>query len=281
MIKKFRLIFNVITIVASFITPSHGMQPAKQEVGSLAFILTLCNRHTYLDHEDICSCALVNKQTKKLIQDTAKERMIRLRGLITLKDPHSLSVISPLTWHTYGSMCAAKKITNYPGVRYYNAQLCSLVFCNNDIVQTASQLFSYFPDPGEYKSFFDQVKIMQKEVCCYNFDKRQAHLYEHSWSLDGKYCKRDCMMKISNENKTLYALVWLVEFPRLLTAICGAPVKERNETHVIYDLGGAIIPDNYKEARENAYDTHTFEKNVDLVLQNAIIKRYQEQPKKK
>jgi len=268
---------NVIVVVICFTTVLQGMQPAQSEADALVLELAIRNRHLYFDHKDICSCALVNKNYESILRNTATERRAHLIELVTLKDPLLLGNFSPLTWHKHGSMCAGKKVYSYVHGKHHNAELCSFVFKNNGVVHDLSHLFPYNPDHGEYQSLFNHVKIMEQEVCCYGFDQYKSNLFEYSFSRDVKYCSRSCMVKIDNEHRNTYPLAWLVKFPLLFKAIFNAPIKVKNETEVIYDLNSAIIPDNFKKACASKY---SFEVHMLPALQNAITKRYAEQPKK-
>jgi hypothetical protein len=273
MIKRMSFVLNVIMVVMCFTTVLQGMQPAEpKECSSLALSLILYNRHLSFGHDDICSFALVNKENKNIIQKTAQERRGFLAGLMVFSSHDANSY--GMTWDKHGTMCVGKKIKNkrsnpHADLRFFISQSKGLV--DDDI----GFLFPYHPSK-EYQSLFNDVKIMENEVCYYNLHKHESHVYEYSFFRDKTYCRRECMVKINNGDEKVYPLVGLVDFPSLFKALFNACVKEKNETEVIHDLNSAIIPHSFKEAR----DTYSFEKNLSQPLQDAIIKRYEEQPKK-
>jgi hypothetical protein len=261
--------------VASFITVLEAMQSAnQQEGGSLVLSLALYNRHLSFGHDDICSFALVNKESKNAIQKTAKERRGFLTGLMVF-NPDAI-FFSSLKWHEHGSMCVGKKIEEKTEKK---ANLHLFVLQNNSLMDSAGFLFPYSTCSSAYQKLFNDVKIMENEICYYDLDTHKSHVCEYSIFEYKKYRIRECMVKI---NKEIFPLIWLVDFPSLFAAIFNAPMKEKNEDQVILDLNSAIIPDNFKDIHPDLPSTSTcsFEKSVRSDLQNAIIQRYQKQQQK-
>jgi len=264
------------------------MNDSQSDNASHILSLVIYNKPLYFHHNDICSLAIINKKNRKAIQDTALSRRNHLQAL----DPKGSIIAlsdSPLTWHEYGSMCAARATTWYSNYHSTLELYCFTYNEHNEVSTMCSEDFAYHPkkEKSACQPFFNRVRIDDKGGVFFHdlslqTDKRllsNFNIIEFSCSKDQKSRKRACLIFIK-DSQTNYTLSHLMPFPALLKAFLQAPIAKQDDTYKFYDLGGAIIPDNYQDIDKNYLYVGPFDKYLPEELKNAIIKRYEQQKSK-
>lgn len=262
------------------------MEDPQSDKTSCILSLIMYKRPLYLHHNDICSLALVNKQSEKAIKNTASDRRNHLEAL----DPTGSLVLcsSPVTWHKYGSMCTARAITRYSSDDS-ELTLYFFTYNGNTVSKMCSNNFNYHAQGvREYQSLFNRVRIDDDEgIFFYSFSKRNDqmlwgkdyHVIEYSCSKDGKSYLRRCAITIKDTIKN-YALSYLITFPVLFKALLQAPIVKQDDEYKFYDLNSAIIPDNFQEVGKDYLYLHSFEQDLPEELRRAIIAQFAQQNQK-
>lgn len=288
-VKKLFVYGLLVLLVVSQLLFSMDTQEA--EITSNGLSLVIYNKPLYFHHDVICSLALIDKRNQKAIQDTAIQRKKHL----DLLNPHNciFSALQefPLTWHKYGSMCAApvKTLCNENGKSLIRLELCSFVYNGYSITTMRSKNFVLDGQASAgCRLLYDRVKIdSEGGIFCHGLSKhndttlgpKDYHVVECSYFRNQKAYERRCAIRIKKNSKD-YVLSYLIPFPALLKAFLHAPVAQQADECKFYDLSGAVIPDNYQEVDKDFASLHSFHKSLPKELRKAIIKQYERQKTK-
>ena len=269
-----------------------GMEAVMPAVQLQVLGLVIHHKHLCFHHKDICSLAWVNKESEKAIRNTASERKKHLEALVDPKVSVLALCGSPLTWHEYGSMCAAQARIDYT-IKHSTLDLRMFTYNGDTVSVMCSQEFRRYPKgQGEYKSLFDRVKIDQNGgIFCHGFgtsnDKmlwgNNFHIIEYSCSKEQQSRERRCAIRVKDGGES-YALSYLIPFTSLFKALLQAPIALQDEKCKFYDLSRATIPDDYRKVGKDylyLYSAHNyFDYSLPDALRNGIVKRYEEQKQK-
>jgi hypothetical protein len=237
------------------------------DAGELVFEL-ITQRLIYLDHNLVCTLALVNKNLNNMIVQQASDRQKALQ-LHADSDPDQITWPSDryVIWHTYGSACgfiAPKDKSynvNWGNGKYkrhaeYLVQLCCLQLNTND---TIVRYVKSIADNVEYPPQLDDDDREEKyecarrfrhgmtslmlplfnkrgDLCTYIYD-HDKEIVEHSISTYGKTAFRDAYVGYAGRVHSLVGL-WI---NGLATPFVQSKETKESSAAIIFLASGANI----------------------------------------